>query len=143
VNLIVIYNFTLFVFGFIYEGADVRLCSLLPVIPKRAPPPAPLLHHQHCLLHHLMTIRPRQHIGPHLDRLRPLCVIPQGHAGHAKDAGLPLHPLLNRSEPAGTLSLYFHHPFTAFGQGSIAKHIQTAQYSILGHLLALFNVSSL
>ncbi|MFZ2377686.1 MAG: hypothetical protein WAV83_10810, partial [Methanothrix sp.] len=39
VNLIVIYNFTLFVFGFIYEGADVRLCSLLPGHPQTSSSP--------------------------------------------------------------------------------------------------------
>ena len=33
---------------------------------------------------------PGQNIRPHLDRLRPLGVLPEGDAGHAQDAGLLL-----------------------------------------------------
>ncbi len=38
----------------------------------------------------LCRIRPGQDISPHLDRLRPLGVLPEGDAGHTEDAGLLL-----------------------------------------------------
>lgn len=49
----------------------------------------------------LCRIRPGQDISPHLDRLRPLGVLPEGDAGHPENAGLLLDPAGVGQDEAG------------------------------------------